>query len=74
MSSGLGLGSKSQANMTDDNRAALVKGRYKALGVNWAQKLLARHPEIKTVHIPPLDKERAIGQDPAIFKHCFELY
>ena len=52
--------------MTDRNRAALRKEDMRLLGVNWAQKFLARHPEIKIVYIPPLDKEHAIAQDPEV--------
>ena len=51
-----------------------AKGDTKALGINWIYKFLKRHTEIKTKHIPPLDKERAIAQDPAVLTHWFELY
>ena len=44
------------------------------IGINWAQKFLVRHPEIKTAYIPPLDKERATAQKPAILAHWFRLY
>ena len=36
-----------------------AKGDKKPLGVNWTQKFLRRHPNIKTKYVPPLDKERA---------------
>ena len=38
------------------------------------QKFLSRHKGIKTKYIPPLDKERALAQDPQILKDWFELY
>ena len=51
-----------------------AKGDNKPIGVNWTQKFLSRHPEIKTAYVPPLDKERAIAQEPAILTEWFELY
>ena len=38
------------------------------------QKFLSRYKEIKTKYIPPLDKERALAQDPQILQDWFELY
>ena len=51
-----------------------VKGNTKALGINWIYKFFKRHTEIKTKHIPPLDKERVIAQDPAVLTYQFEFY
>ena len=51
-----------------------AKGDMQPLGKNWVQKFLSRHKEIKTKYIPPLDKERALAQDPQILKDWFELY
>ena len=51
-----------------------AKGDIQPLGKNWVQKFLSRHKEIKTKYIPPLDKERALAQDPQILKDWFELY
>lgn len=51
-----------------------VKGDFKPLGINWTQKFLKRHKEIKTKYIPPLDKERALAQDPEILMGWFKLY
>ena len=44
------------------------------VGINWTSKYLARHPELKTKYIPPLDKERALAHDPKIIQGWFELY
>ena len=52
----------------------LKKEDKEPLGINWLQKFLARHPDIKTCYIPPLDKERAVAEDPAIFNGWFELF
>ena len=51
-----------------------AKGDTKVLGINWIQKFLRRHPEIKSKYIPPLDKERALAEDYSILNHWFELY
>ena len=51
-----------------------VKGNYQPIGKNWPQKFMTRYPEIKTVNIPPLDKERAMAQDPEILAGWFDLY
>jgi len=50
------------------------KGNDKPVGINWPQKFLKRHPQIKTAYIPPLDKERAMAQDPAILAGWFNLF
>ena len=43
-----------------------TKGDTKLLGKNWTQKFLSRYKDIRTKNIPPLDKERALAQDPTI--------
>ncbi len=35
---------------------------------------MSRHPEVKTAYIPPLDKERAMAQDPEVLSGWFDLY
>ena len=52
----------------------LHKEDSEPIGINWPQKLLSRHPEIRTAYIPPLDKERAFAQDPEILDAWFELF
>lgn len=52
----------------------IKKGDDKSIGINWPQKFLKRHPEIKTVYIPPLDKERAMTQDHDILAGWFNLF
>jgi len=51
-----------------------AKGDSKPLGINWTQKFLKRHKQLKTKYIPPLDKERALAQDPYILSDWFQLY
>ena len=50
------------------------KNDTKPLGINWVQKFLRRHHQLKTAFIPPLDKERAAAQDCQIFQDWFALY
>ena len=50
------------------------KGDKKLLGVNWVSKFLRPHPNIELAYIPPLDKERAMAQEPEILRGWFELY
>ena len=50
------------------------KGDTEALGINWIQKFLSRHPELKTRYSPPLDKERALAQDPDTLRGWFDLF
>ena len=45
------------------------KGDTKALGVNWVQKLLRRHHDLKSA-----DKEHAMVRDRQIFDNWFTLY
>ncbi len=52
----------------------IKKGDDKPVGVNWPQKFLKRHPQIKTVYVPPLDKERAMAQDHDILAGWFNLF
>ena len=35
---------------------------------------LKRHPSIKSVYVPPLDKERAMAEDPKIIDYWFGLF
>lgn len=51
-----------------------VKGDTKNLGINWIQKFLCRHPDIKSKYIPPLDKDRALAEDYTILNNWFELF
>lgn len=56
------------------NELLLAKGDKKPIRPNWPQKFMTRHPEVKTAYIPPLDKERAMAQDPEILSGWFDLY
>ena len=51
-----------------------ARGDTKKLGINWIQKFLGRHEEIKTKYLPPLDKERALATTPGILNYWFNLY
>ncbi len=51
-----------------------AKGIKRPIGLYWPQKFMKRYPEVKTAYIPPLDKERAMAQDPVILSYWFELY
>ena len=44
------------------------------LGINWPQKFLSRHPDLRTMFISPLDKERAEAQRYEILSHWFQLF
>jgi hypothetical protein len=44
----------------------IKKSDDKPVGINWPQKFLKRHPQIKTAYVPSLDKERAMTQNPDI--------
>jgi len=52
----------------------IKKGDDKPVGINWPQKFLKRHPQIKTAYVPPLDKERAMTQDLDILADWFNLF
>lgn len=52
----------------------LRKGDTRPLGVHWIQKFLKRHPDIRTIYIPPLDEERANAQDHKILAGWFSLF
>ena len=41
----------------------IKKNDNKLVKVNWSQKFLKRHSQIKTVYISSLDKERAMTQN-----------
>jgi len=41
----------------------IKKGDDKSVEINWPQKFLKRHSQIKTAYIPSLDKERAMTQN-----------
>ena len=51
-----------------------LKGDDEPIGINWPSKFLKRHPSIKSVYVPPLDKERAMAEDPKIIDHWFGLF
>lgn len=50
------------------------KGDTEPIGINWPQKFLNRHPQIKTAYIPPLDKERASAENHDTLAGWFELF
>ncbi|SLM36589.1 HTH CenpB-type DNA-binding domain [Lasallia pustulata] len=50
------------------------RGVYKELGKQWVARFLARHPELKSKYVNPIEKERILATDPAILQHYFELY
>ena len=56
------------------NEILLAKGDKKPIGPNWPQKFMTRYLEVKTAYIPPLDKERAMAQNPEILSGWFNLY
>jgi len=50
------------------------KGDDKPVGINWPQKFLKRHPQIKTAYVSSLDKERAMTQNLDILADWFNLF
>lgn len=50
------------------------KGDNAPIGINYTQKFMNRHKDLKTKYIPPLDKERANAQDPVLLQGWFELF
>jgi hypothetical protein len=52
----------------------IKKGDDKSVGINWPQKFLKRHPQIKTAYVPSLDTERAMTQDHDILAGWFNLF
>lgn len=56
------------------NELLNAKGDKDPIGKNWPKKFISRHPEIKSVYIAPLDKERAMAQDPIILQGWFDLF
>ena len=59
--------------MADDLITTKEKSIYQ-VGKDWPRAFLARHPELKSKFIPPLDKERAMAQDPDILLRWFSLF
>ena len=57
-----------------DDLVSTKEGAIHKLGKDWPSAFLARHPELKSKYIPPLDKERALAQDPEILARWFELF
>jgi hypothetical protein len=51
-----------------------AKEDTKELGINWQESFLRRHPNLKSVFVTGLDKERFLAQDREIFEHFFNLY
>jgi len=52
----------------------IKKGDDKPVGINWPQKFLKRHSQIKTAYVPSLDKERAMTQNHDILANWFNLF
>jgi len=52
----------------------IKKNDDKSVEVNWSQKFLKRHSQIKTVYISSLDKERAMTQNHDILADWFNLF
>jgi len=52
----------------------IKKSDDKSVEVNWSQKFLKRHSQIKTVYISSLDKERAMTQNHDILADWFNLF
>ncbi len=50
------------------------KGDDAPIGINYTQKFMNRHKDLKSKYIPPLDKERANAQDPVLLQGWFELF
>ena len=50
------------------------KGDTVPIGINYTQKFMNRHAELKSKYIPPLDKERANAQDPTLLAGWFKLF
>lgn len=45
------------------------RGSTHQLDVNWVQKFLSRHKNLRTIYTPPLVKECSLTQDPTILSH-----
>ncbi len=52
----------------------IKKNDDKSVEVNWSQKFLKHHSQIKTVYISSLDKERAMTQNHDILADWFNLF
>jgi hypothetical protein len=51
-----------------------AKGDFKPIGHNFQDRFFKRWPELKSKFAPPLDKQRAGAEDPAVFQRYFELF
>ena len=51
-----------------------ARGSHTALGVNWQQHFLHRHPDLQAKYSRTLDQERLFAENEEIFKHWFELF
>jgi hypothetical protein len=52
----------------------VAKDNTKDLGSNWVSRYMERHPDLRSRFVPPLDKERALAQEPQIIQDWFKLY
>ena len=52
----------------------IKKSNDKSVEINWSQKFLKRHSQIKTVYVSLLDKERAMTQNHNILADWFNLF
>jgi hypothetical protein len=52
----------------------LDKEDLEELGINWQERWLDRHPDLKSKFIPPLDKERAMAHSVGVFERYFALF
>ncbi|KAG7006901.1 hypothetical protein G7Y79_00012g032370 [Physcia stellaris] len=52
----------------------IARGDKNPLGLNWVHKFMARHKHLVSKFVPPLDKDRAMAQSPAILKEWFDLF
>ena len=51
-----------------------ARGNHTALGVNWQQHFLHRHPDLQAKYSRTLDQERLFAENEEIFKHLSELF
>jgi hypothetical protein len=49
------------------------RGFIRTLGLNWAQKFLSRHPNLKQRFVTGLDKERAFAENIPTMEEWFEI-
>ena len=52
----------------------IAKGDLNPIGVNWTQKYLKRHPQLKSRFVPLLDKSRVLSEDLDQISRFFELF